>query len=57
MSCVDEMFAMYKRGYPDGVDSDGPFWFLPNDRKTHDFSEWYEVHRQYLRSLEQLRKK
>ena len=56
MSCVDEMFALYKKGCPDGVDADGPYWYLPNDRKTHDFSELYEADRQYRKSLFQSKK-
>ena len=51
------MDAWNKRFNPDGVDADGPYWYLPNDRKTHNFSEWYEADRQYQKSLEQLKKK
>ena len=34
------MKRVWKYYQPDGVDIDGPYWYLPNDRKTYDFNEW-----------------
>lgn len=37
---------------PDGEDCDGPYWFLPNDRKTHSYKEWLDADRAYWESIE-----
>ena len=37
---------------PDGEDCDGPYWVLPNGRKTYDYKEWLDADRAYWESIE-----
>lgn len=46
------MSRFYKEWRPDGFDADGPYWIMPNDRKTHDFQEWLEADKKYWKEKE-----
>lgn len=51
------MKRVWKYFQPDGTDIDGPYWVLPNDRTTHDFSEWLREDESYWRAVEEFEKK
>ena len=46
------MKRVWRYYQPDGVDIDGPYWYLPNDRKTYNFNEWLREDEEYQKAIE-----